>query len=71
MGKVIAYASRGLRQGEKHYPSHKLEFLCLKWAVTEKFRDYLYNNQCDVCSDNNHLTYVITLAKLDATGHRC
>ena len=33
---VIAYASRGLRNSEKHYPAHKLEFLCLKWAVTEK-----------------------------------
>ena len=68
--KVIAYASRGLRQGEKHYPAHKLEFLCLKWAVTEKFKDYLYNNQFDVCTDNNPLTYVLTSAKLDATGHR-
>lgn len=28
--RVIAYASRGLRQSEKHYPAHKLEFLCLK-----------------------------------------
>ena len=68
--KVIAYASRGLRQGEKHYPAHKLEFLYLKWAVTEKFKDYLYNNQFDVCTDNNPLTYVLTSAKLDATGHR-
>ena len=28
--RVIAYASRGLRNSEKHYPAHKLEFLCLK-----------------------------------------
>ena len=68
--RVIAYASRGLRGGEKHYPAHKLEFLCLKWAVTEKFKDYLYSNQFDVCTDNNPLTYVLTSAKLDATGHR-
>ena len=26
--KVIAYASRGLRNSERHYPAHKLEFLC-------------------------------------------
>ena len=39
---VIAYASRGLRTSEKHYPAHKLEFLCLKWAVVDKFHDYLY-----------------------------
>ena len=35
--RVIAYASRGLSKSEQHYPIHKLEFLALKWAVTEKF----------------------------------
>ncbi|MCW4250032.1 MAG: RNase H-like domain-containing protein [Candidatus Thiodiazotropha endolucinida] len=68
--KVIAYASRGLRNSEKLYPAHKLEFLCLKWAVTDKFHDYLYGNTFTVCTDNNPLTYVLTSAKLDATGHR-
>ena len=68
--RVIAYASRGLRRSERNYPAHKLEFLCLKWAVTEKFHDYLYGNQFLVCTDNNPLTYVLTSAKLDATGHR-
>ncbi|MCG8048682.1 MAG: RNase H-like domain-containing protein, partial [Candidatus Thiodiazotropha endolucinida] len=67
---VIAYASRGLRSSEKNYPAHKLEFLCLKWAVTEKFHDYLYGNHFDVVTDNNPLTYVLSSAKLDATGHR-
>lgn len=68
--RVIAYASRGLRNSEKNYPAHKLEFLCLKWAVTEKFHDYLYGNTFSVCTDNNPLTYVLSSAKLDATGHR-
>ena len=68
--RVIAYASRGLRNSERHYPAHKLEFLCLKWAVTDKFHDYLYGNQFLVCTDNNPLTYVLSTAKLDATGHR-
>ena len=68
--RVCAYASRGLRASEKNCPAHKLEFLCLKWAVTEKFHDYLYGNQFDVCTDNNPLTYVLTSAKLNATGHR-
>ena len=67
---MIAYASRGLRQSERNYPAHKLEFLCLKWAVTEKFHDYLYGNQFQVCTDNNPLTYVMSSAQLDATGHR-
>ncbi|MCG8044577.1 MAG: RNase H-like domain-containing protein [Candidatus Thiodiazotropha endolucinida] len=68
--RVIAYASRGLRNSEKHYPAHKLEFLCLKWAVTDKFHDYLYGNQFTVYTDNNPLTYVLSTAKLDATSHR-
>ena len=67
---MIAYASRGLRNGEKNNPAHKLEFLCLKWAVTEKFHDYLYGNQFSVYTDSNPLTYVLSSAKLDATGHR-
>ena len=67
--KVVAYGSRGLRKAERNYPVHKLEFLCLKWAVTHKFHDYLYRNTIFVYTDNNPLTYVLTSAKLDATGH--
>ncbi|PVD20417.1 hypothetical protein C0Q70_18572 [Pomacea canaliculata] len=36
---------RGLNKAEKNYPAHKLEFLALKWAVTEKFHDYLYGQK--------------------------
>lgn len=39
--RVIAFASRGLSHSESRYPAHKLEFLALKWAVTEKCHDYL------------------------------
>ena len=67
---VIAYASRGLRNSEKHYPAHQLEFLCLKWAVTDKFHDYLYDSQFTVFTDNNPLTYVFSTAKSDACNHR-
>ena len=68
--RVIAYASRGISKAEQNYPVHKLEFLALKWAVTEKFHDYLYGNTFSVITDNNPLTYVLKSAKLDATGHR-
>ncbi|XP_046570925.1 uncharacterized protein LOC124279168 [Haliotis rubra] len=68
--KVISYASRGLNKAESNYSAHRLEFLALKWAVTEKFKDYLYGNTFRVYTDNNPLTYVLTSAKLDATGHR-
>ena len=68
--KVIAYASRGLRNNERNYPAHKLEFLALKWAVCDKFHDYLYGNSVTVQTDNNPLTYAFSTAKLDALSHR-
>ena len=68
--KVIAYASRSLSPSERNYPAHKLAFLALKWAITDKFHEYLYGAEFQVFTDNNPLTYVLTTAKLDATGHR-
>ncbi|XP_063760148.1 uncharacterized protein LOC134878197 [Eleginops maclovinus] len=68
--RVIAYASRGLSPAETRYPAHKLEFLALKWAVTDKFYDHLYGRKFSVQTDNNPLKYVMTSAKLDATGQR-
>ena len=41
-----------------NYSSAKLELLALKWAVTEKFQDYLFGLQFQVYMDNNPLTYV-------------
>ena len=69
--RVIAYASRSVSKAESHYPAHKLEFLALKWAVCEKFHEYLYgSNLFEVYTDNNPLTYVLSSAKLDACGQR-
>jgi len=69
--RVIAYASRGLNQSESKYPAHKLECLALKWAVCDKFRDYLYGAPSfTVVTDNNPLTYILSTAKLDAMTHR-
>ena len=42
--KVISYASQSLSKSKSKYPIHKLEFLCLKWAVTDQFHEYLYGN---------------------------
>uniref|UniRef100_A0A3B5Q730 Gypsy retrotransposon integrase-like protein 1 n=1 Tax=Xiphophorus maculatus TaxID=8083 RepID=A0A3B5Q730_XIPMA len=70
---VIGYGSRTLTPPEKNYHMHsgKLEFLALKWAICERFRDYLYHApHFTVYTDNNPLTYILTTAKLNATGHR-
>ncbi|RXN10791.1 Retrovirus-related Pol polyprotein from transposon 297 [Labeo rohita] len=40
--RPVAYASRKLSASEQRYPIHQLEFLALKWAVVDKFHDYLY-----------------------------
>ena len=58
------------KPSEKNYPAHKLEYLAVKWSVTEKFHDYLYGTSFEVYTDNNPFTYVFSTAKLDATGHR-
>ena len=68
--RVIAFASRSLSNTERNYPAYKLEFLALKWAITDRFHEYLYGGQSDVYTDNNPLTYILTSAKLDATGQR-
>lgn len=71
--KIIAYASRGLRKGEankSNYSSKKLELLALKWAVTDKFRDYLTGSQFTVFTDNNPMTYLMKAKRLSALEQR-
>ena len=65
----VAYGSRVLTTHEKNYHSTKLEFLVLKWAVTEHFKEYLLYQPFLVKTDNNPLIYILTTPNLDATGH--
>ena len=66
----MAFASQELKGGEPKYHSSKLEFLALKWAVTEQFRGYLQYQEFTVQTDNNPLTYIMTTPNLDTLGHR-
>lgn len=71
--RVIGYGLRTLTPAERNYRLHsgKLEFLALKWAVCEKFRDYLfYAPHFTIYTNNNPLTYVMSMAKLNAFGFR-
>lgn len=59
--RPVAFASRGLRPSERNvqnYSSMKLEILGLKWAVTEKFTEYLLGQKCLVYTDNNPLSHL-------------
>ena len=66
----VAYASRSLKGLEEKYHSSKFEFLALKWAVVDQFREYLQYQPFHIKTDNNPLTYVMSSPNLDTTGHR-
>ena len=66
----VAFGSHSLTPSEKNYHSSKLEFLMLKWSITEHFKEYLAYSPFVVRTDNNLLTYVLTMPNLDATGHQ-
>ena len=61
--RVIAYGSRTLSPAEKNNSLHfeKLEFLALKWAICDQFRDFLYYSPSfTVYTDKNPLAYVLS-----------
>ena len=65
----VAYASRTLHGSKANYHSSKFEFLALKWAVTQQFKEYLMYQPFTVRTYNNPLTYMLMTPNLDATGH--
>ena len=67
---LVAYGSWALTTYEKNYHSMKLEFLALKWAIMEHFKEYLLYQPFLVKTDNNPLTYIMTAPNLDTTGHQ-
>ena len=67
---LVAYSSQAFIAHEKNYHSTKLEFLALKWAIMEHFKEYLLYQPFFTRTDNNPLMYIMTTPNLDATGHR-
>ena len=67
---LVAYGSQALMAHEKNYHSTKLEFLALKWAIMEHFKEYFLQQPFLVKSDNNPLTYIMKTPNLDATCHQ-
>ena len=66
---LVAYGCQALTAHKKNYHSTKLEFLALKWAVMECFKEYLLYQPFLVKTDNNPLMYIITTPNLDTTSH--
>ena len=67
--RVIGYGSRTFLESEDKYHSSKLEFLALKWAICDHFKDYLfYPPEFHVYTDCNPLAYIKTSSKVNATG---
>ena len=67
--RVIGYGSRILVGSEEKYHSLELEFLALKWAICDYFRDYLfYAPELHVYTDHNPLTFI--KKKVNTTGQR-
>ena len=53
----VAIGSTALSPHEKNYHLMKLEFLALKWVVTEHFKEYPPYQPFLVKTNNNPLTY--------------
>ena len=55
--KVIAYASRQLKEHEKNYPTHDLELAAVVFAL-KIWRHYLYGTKCKLFTDHKSLQYL-------------
>ena len=63
-GRVIAYASRQLKQHEEHYPTHDLELAAVVQAL-KNWRHYLLGNTCHIYTDHKSLKYIFTQSELN------
>jgi hypothetical protein len=68
-GKVIAYASRQLKEYEKNYPTHDLELAAVVFAL-KLWRHYLYVTKCQLFTDHKSLKYIFTQQTLNMRQQR-
>lgn len=68
-GKVIAYASRQLKQHEKNYPTHDLELAAVIFAL-KIWRYYLYGEHCEIFTNHKSLKYIFTQKELNMRQRR-
>ena len=68
-GRVIAYASRQLKDYEKNYPTHDLELVVVVFAL-KIWKHYLYGVHCDIYTDHQNLKYIFTQKELNMRQQR-
>ena len=68
-GKVIAYASRQLKEYERNYPTHDLELAAVVFAL-KTWRHYLYGKKIQVFTDHKSLKYLFTQRELNMRQRR-
>ena len=68
-GKVVAYASRQLKDHEKNYPTHDLEMAAVVFAL-KIWRHYLYGVKCEIYTDHKSLKYIFTQKELNMRQRR-
>ncbi|RVW60165.1 Transposon Ty3-I Gag-Pol polyprotein [Vitis vinifera] len=69
ISKVVAYASRQLKQHERNYPTHDLELAAVVFAL-KTWRHYLYGEKFEVYSDHKSLKYIFTQKDLNSRQRR-
>ena len=67
--KVIAYASRQLKEYEQRYPTHDLELAAVVFAL-KIWRHYLYGEKCEIYTDHESLKYFFTQKELNMRQRR-
>jgi hypothetical protein len=68
-GKVIAYASRQLKNHERNYPTHDLELAAIVFAL-KIWRHYLYGSKCEIYTDHKSLKCIFTQKDLNMRQRR-
>ena len=63
-GKVIAYASRQLKDYETRYPTHDMELAAVVFAL-KMWRHYLYGVHCEIYTDHKTLKYLFSQKNLN------
>ena len=67
--KVVAYASRQLKQHEQNYLTHDLELAAIVFAL-KTWRHYIYGERCRIYTDHKSLKYLLTLKELNLRQRR-